>query len=247
MTVNVIPLCLSIDYFRSESLRSFTVSKQDFSLCLPLICRWQISAFGHSAVFSLLHTCLSNCKQFEESFVLASHRGSPSCRASPLQKQSTGLFLNSPLSSASGVFSRSSAPNETLSRALVGALPQHPTSAPERRWTRPGHLGRVYRFRRITLPTHSFPRFTQCHKMESPNIINRPPLRGGRQLLNSLHAPGRGGGISRAASTAPGYLISSLLVSGFVSASFGSVSSSMPFLYSAEILSVSMPVRSKLR
>ena len=44
----------------------------------------------------------------------------PSCRAFPLQKQSTGLFLNSPLSSASGVFSRSSAPNETLSldRAL---------------------------------------------------------------------------------------------------------------------------------
>ena len=107
MTVNVIPLCLSIDYFRSESLRSFTVSKQDFSLCLPLICRWQISAFGHSAVFSLLHTCLSNCKQFEESFVLASHRGSPSCRASPLQKQSTGLFLNSPLSSADGILGAS--------------------------------------------------------------------------------------------------------------------------------------------
>ena len=76
---------------------------------------------------SLLHTCLSNCKQFEESFVLASQRGDLSCRSPLLKKVSTGhLFQFTPVERR--WLCRSFAPNETLSRALVGALPQHPTS-----------------------------------------------------------------------------------------------------------------------
>ena len=61
----------------------------------------------------------SSRKRLEESSCRASHRGSPSCRASPLQKQSTGLFLNSPFSSGRCVHLHPTPSLRTLCEAEV--------------------------------------------------------------------------------------------------------------------------------